>query len=461
MWKCGIMDDKSLIYLDKFILLLLKEENEVTLDHIDDKLIIFLSSIWYQQWDIKDKSLFTTIFDNISRFNYNIRNIFKHKIEFPVSNGFLDTKKQCDFLIDKNLVELCDDRYILTDKGQDVANDLKLDVLEKTDRINSQFFQITAAERNNTIINFVLAVVKLFGGFLSGSASLKSDGLDAASDTISAFFVYLGVKSDHQRFSNILVIFMLFVAGFSALYESGFKLYHVFIGDVVPLTHVGLIVVIELISIFVCLFLFTYQRHIGRFQNNLTLISQSVDAKNHILIALAVIVGALANLINIHWLDAVIGIIIAFQILHDAADLANEVNKLDKQGTADYSKYKTFFGNYMDLNHHELFYLWIIFKGINKYNTREELINSFSHILNSNYFPIISELGLYQARNVPFDEIFDEITDSLIFQNFIVYENDKFKTTYKGINYINTFLNSYKNYEINILDLFILKLSDE
>ncbi len=455
------MNSESLIYLDKFILLLLKEEDEITLNHINDKLIIFLSSLWYQQWDIKNKSLLATIFENISRLNYKIKNLFKHKIEFPVGDGFLDTKKQCDRLIEKNLIKHSENKYKLTHEGLSIANDLKLEILKKADTINSQFFQITAAERNNTIINFILAIIKLFGGFISGSSALKSDGLDATSDTISAFFVYLGIKSDHQKFSNILVIFMLFIAGFSALYESGFKLYNIFIGNITPLTHVGLIILIELIAIFVSLFLFTYQRHIGKFQNNLTLISQSVDAKNHILIALAVIIGALANLVNIHWLDAIIGIYIAFQILHDSIDLTKEVKKLNKQQTTDYSKYKTFFGNYMNLNHHELFYLWIIFKGINKSNTKEELINSFSQVLNSNYFPIISELGLYQAKNVNFEEIFDEIIHTLIFQNFIIYENKKFKTSYKGINYINTFLNSYKNYKMNILDLFILKLSDE
>ena len=266
------MNSESLIYLDKFILLLLKEEDEITLNHINDKLIIFLSSLWYQQWDIKNKSLLATIFENISRLNYKIKNLFKHKIEFPVGDGFLDTKKQCDRLIEKNLIKHSENKYKLTHEGLSIANDLKLEILKKADTINSQFFQITAAERNNTIINFILAIIKLFGGFISGSSALKSDGLDATSDTISAFFVYLGIKSDHQKFSNILVIFMLFIAGFSALYESGFKLYNIFIGNITPLTHVGLIILIELIAIFVSLFLFTYQRHIGKFQNNLTLI---------------------------------------------------------------------------------------------------------------------------------------------------------------------------------------------
>ena len=455
------MKDKSLISLDKFILMLLKEEDETTITQINDKLIIFLSSIWYQQWDTKNKSLFVSIFDNFSRVNYYLRNLFNRRPDVPIVNGFFDTEGRCNLLTNKKLIEHNNEKYKLTKEGLSVANGLKEEISRKTGMINNQFFQITSAERNNTIINFILAIVKLTGGFLSGSAGLKSDGLDATSDTISAFFVYLGIKSNHEKFSNILVVVMLFVAGLSALYESGSKLYAVFLGTVEPMTHVGLIIAIESISIFVSLFLFTYQRHLGKYQNNLTLISQSVDSKNHILVALVVIVGALANLINIHWLDAIIGLFIAFQILHDSIDLAKEVNEVYKVGGTDYSKYKTFFGNYMNLNHHELFYLWIIYSGIHKENTKEDLINSFSEVLNTDYLPILSELGINQAKNMDYNGMFDEIIQSLMDNKLIVYENSKFKTSNKGINYFNRFLSSYKNYDINVLDLFILKLSDE
>lgn len=254
---------------------------------------------------------------------------------------------------------------------------------------------------------------------------------------------------------------MLFVAGISALYESGTKLYHILIGTVEPITHIGLIIAIEGISIFVSLFLFTYQRHIGKFQNNLTLISQSVDAKNHILVALAVIIGSAADLVNIYWLDAFIGLYIAFQILHDSIDLTKELNKTYKVGETDYSKYKTFFGNYMNLNHQDLFSLWIIYAGINEENTRKELVDSFSEILNADYLPFLSELGVHQARNVDYNEMFDDVIHFLVDNKYTVYENKKYRTSRKGINYFNRFLNSYKNYDVNILDLFILKLSDE
>ncbi len=453
--------DRSLISLDKFILLLLKEEGELSVIDINDRLIIFLSSIWYQQWDIKNKSLLTTIFDNFSRLRYKFKNLFKRKADVKIIDGFFDTQNQCNILIEKQLVESHENNYKLTDYGLSTANTIKEEIKRKANLINNQFFQITAAERNNTMINFLLAILKLTGGFLSGSAGLKSDGFDATSDTISAFFVYLGIKSNYEKFANVLVVGMLFVAGFSALYESATKLYHVFIGNVVPMTHIELIIAIEFISILVSLFLFTYQRHIGKYQNNLTLISQSVDAKNHMLIGLAVIIGALATLVNIHWLDGLIGLFIAFQILSDSVSLAREVNEVNKTGSTHYNKYKTFFGNYMNLNHHELFGLWILFKGLNKFNTKQELIDSFSDILNSDYIPVLSELGIYNAKDVNYNDMFEDLIHYFVGKNFIIYENGKFKTSYKGVNYFDRFLNSYRGYDVDILDFFILKLSDE
>lgn len=451
------MEPKTLISLDKFVLLVLNEQ-PASLENINDRAVIFISSIWYQHWDNRKKSILNTIFDNFSRIRYDLKSFFKRNNRpLTVSNGFIDTKNECDLLLEDNLVELRDGRYFLTQKGKSEADKLKKSVLSKANMINNQFFEISQAERNNTLINFFLAVLKLGGGYFSGCVSLISDGYDAISDTISAFFVWLGLKHDYQRITNLLVIVMLFIAGFSALYESGSKLYDILFGVVTPATHIELVVIIELIAIFVALFLFTYERHIGRFNNNLTLISQSVDAKNHIMIGSVVIVGALFSLIGIHWLDAVIGIYIAFQILYDSVDLSRELRNQVKTGNADYSKYKTFFGNYMNLNHHENFYIWALYKGIGDYVSKEEIIDSYGELISADYCPIISELGISLNHDIDYEEVFNY----LIEYDVVDQRDDKFKTSIKGLNHLDKILLSFSNYDANILDFFILKISDE
>ncbi|MDO5848920.1 MAG: cation transporter [Methanobrevibacter sp.] len=452
------MESKTLISLDKFILLVLNEEPS-SLDDIDSKLVLFISSIWYQQWDSKNKSLLNTIFDNISRIRYHIKNLFKRhsKKSAVFKDGFIDTKKECDLLIDDGLVDFKNGKYYLTENGIVEASNIKNSLVHKAKLINNQFFEITQAERNNTIINFLLAVLKLGGGYFSGCVSLISDGYDAISDTISAFFVWVGLKYDYQKLTNLLVIVMLFVAGFSALYESGGKLYRIIFATATPATHIGLVVVIEFIAIMVALFLFTYERHIGRFQNNLTLISQSVDAKNHILIGSVVIIGALFSLVGIHWIDAIIGLYIGIQIIRDSIDLLKEFKHEVQDGNVDYSRYKTLFGNYMNLNHNENLVTWILYRAMHDYVEKEELVDSYHDLIDNNYCPLISELGISIKHDVDYDYVFNHLIDA----EAIIVKDNSFKTSKKGVNYLDKILSSFSNYDANILDFFILKLSDE
>lgn len=52
------INGKTLVGFDKFILMALYVEGPLSLTQVDDKTIIFISSIWYQQWNEKDKSFF-------------------------------------------------------------------------------------------------------------------------------------------------------------------------------------------------------------------------------------------------------------------------------------------------------------------------------------------------------------------------------------------------------------------
>lgn len=463
------INGKTLVGFDKFILMALYVEGPLNLTQIDDKTIIFISSIWYQQWNETDKSFLNSIIDNIER----LRCFFKKKSldsddEIETKKGSLGSINRFIKLTEFGLVEKSinennsDEFYKLTvfgeEKGEYLVNSMK----KRGKEIDKYFFNTNAVARNNIFIDFFLAILKLSAGFISGSVGLISDGLDAITDTISAFFVWLGIKFHHEFLSTILVIIMLFVAGFSAAYESITRIIEILNNTVNPINQVPLVVAVEGIAILSAIGLFIYQRHVGRSYNNLTIISQSVDSKNHIFIGSAVIIGAILSLFNIFWVDAIVGIFIAFGILRDAFGLLKDAKSSYEGEETDFSKYKTFFGDYIKINHLETFRLWILFAIRNKnINTQKELVKSFNEIFKDNYIPVISELDLIPNENLDFQNNFEEIISHLIDNNWVEKNGDNYKITELGLEHLDSILNDFNTFDVKFSDSLLLKLSNE
>ncbi|WP_225370574.1 hypothetical protein [Methanobrevibacter arboriphilus] len=94
-------------------------------------------------------------------------------------------------LINFGLVEkINDETYKLTEFGQKKGKYLVNAMKKRSKEIDKYLLNTNAVARNNIFIDFFLAILKLSTGFISGSVGLISDGLDATTDTISAFFLF-------------------------------------------------------------------------------------------------------------------------------------------------------------------------------------------------------------------------------------------------------------------------------
>ncbi|MBZ9570616.1 cation transporter [Methanobrevibacter sp. TMH8] len=458
------INGKTLGGFDKFILMALYVEGALSLKQINDKTIIFISSIWYQQWSEKDKSFLNSVIDSIEKARYFFKKGHANNgNKFEAELGKINSHNNFIRLIEFGLVEKKDDKtYKLTEFGHGTGESLVNTMKKRNKEIDKYLFSTNAVARNNIFVDFLLAVLKLSAGFISGSVGLISDGLDAITDTISAFFVWLGIKFHHEFLSTILVIFMLFVAGISATYESISRIIEILNNTVNPINQVPLVVGVETIAILAAIGLFVYQRHIGRSFNNLTIISQSVDSKNHIFIGSAVIIGAVLSLFNIFWVDAIVGIFIGIGILRDAFNLLKDAKSSYEGEKTDFSKYKTVFGDYMNINHLETFRLWILFAIPNKnVNTQEDLIKSFNDMLNDSYIPVISELELLPNKYLDFKNNFDEVINHLIENNWIKKNENRYEITKSGLEHLDIILSDFDDFDVKFSDSLFLKLSDE
>ena len=72
----------------------------------------------------------------------------------------------------------------------------------------------------------------------------------------------------------------------------------------------------------------------------MALITQSVDSRNHVIVALSVTAGLIASLLRFNLLDTLVGLATAFLILKSAVELGVETIRFLKEGEADLSHHK-------------------------------------------------------------------------------------------------------------------------
>ncbi len=452
---------------EKFILMALNDEGPLSSVELDDKFLIFISSVWYHRKDKGTESLIEEIVDESESIEFTVKHKIKHdenvSVEKEIPEGEIGTSFLINRLVDEDYVIFSEGKYSLTSKGKSVSDNLIKSMEKRSNTIDKNFFNPSATARNNIFIDAFLAILKLSAGAISGSVGLLSDGLDNITDTISAFLVWLGIKFDHEFISTIIVIFMLFVASFTAIFNAVDRIFAILTNTFTPITQVTLVIVVELIAICTSFSLFIYQRHVGHENNNLTIISQSVDSRNQIFVGLAVIIGAIFSVFKFYWVDAVVGLFIGAMIFKSAVGLAKDVKSSVNGASTDFTKYKTFFGYYMKINHMETYQFWILFSIENKdYHTKEELVSSFENSFNNRYIPMLSELNVVPVIHEDFDKYFDEIIKPLISKNWIIEESqDKFDITSEGLKYLSDILDSFSDYDFGFTDAFVLKLSDE
>jgi hypothetical protein len=139
---------------------------------------------------------------------------------------------------------------------------------------------------------------------LSGSVGLLNDATDTLLDGLSSVLVYLGLRFDRERAANG-VLLMLGTGGLTC-YEAVRRLLVPVAPDVDAFTFVA-----TLLSALVCWGLYLYQRFVGVRSGSLALITQSVDSRNHVIVAASVTAGLIASRLDFPLLDTLVGLAVA------------------------------------------------------------------------------------------------------------------------------------------------------
>jgi Co/Zn/Cd efflux system component/predicted transcriptional regulator len=446
---------KPVLGFDKFLMMALLKDGPLNIWKLSEKSMLFISLIWYQQLPDKGQPMMERLFFNFSKL--------RSRIEYSETGKTIHgTHAELNNLKERGWVKInSNDEYELTDEGLKKADEFQSEMNEEAASVDGEL-NPSATAKNTTFLDAFLALLKLGGGLISGSMGLIADGTDATMDTVEAVLVWLGIKYHRENLSTFLVIFGLFIASISVGYDSITHILASLAGNAEPIILPYLVIAVEMIAILAAVFLFYYQRFVGKISNSLTLISQSVDSKNHIYIGFSVIVGAIFAINGIYFVDAVIGLVVAVGIFVDATSLLREAISAQKGAEEDYSgKYKLPLEACWEENKLMAFRNWILYiLWVESPKTRDEILSSLHKAFHpDNYIPVLSELKATCMEVYDFKVKFEDLIIPLKKHELIIEEIQRYHLTEKGEKHLKHFISNFKYYDVHRSDEILLAMA--
>ena len=448
-------NEKPVLGYDKFLMMAILREGPLSLDELWEKSMLFLSLIWYQQLPEKGQPLMERLFFKTTHLRSELEEVRNDKSNHGAA-------VEMDKLIKKDWINLNKDgKYELTNEGLSKAKIYEAEMKKEASMVDKELKPSTTA-MNTTFLDAFLALIKLGGGLISGSMGLIADGSDATMDTVEAILVWLGIKYHREKLSTLLVVSGLFIAAITVLFDSITHLLATLGGNAEPITMPYLVIAVEGVAIMAAVFLFYYQRFVGKVTNSLTLISQSVDSKNHIFIGSSVIIGAIFAIYGIYFVDALIGLFVGAGIFRDAVSLLREAIFAERGGEEDYSKeYKLPLQECWEENRLIAFRNWILYLlWEDQQRTRKEIVSSLDSTFHpDNYIPVLSELKATGSKPYDFDGKFKNLIKPLIEKELLIEEIEEYLLTEKGKEHLKNFINSFNDYDVHRSDAILLAMA--
>ena len=183
------------------------------------------------------------------------------------------------------------------------------------------------------VCNLLLAAAKLVAGILSGSVAITADALNNLSDATSSIVTFVGFKlaerpadADHpygharyEYISALVVAGLILVIGVE-LAQSSFQK----ILNPEPTDFSVVMAVILVASVLVKLWMYFFQRRLGKLADSRALMATAVDSRNDCLATSAVLVAAAVEYFSGWMLDGYVGMAVSVFILISGIRLARE-----------------------------------------------------------------------------------------------------------------------------------------
>lgn len=187
----------------------------------------------------------------------------------------------------------------------------------------------------SVLLNLFLSVLKIFAGFLSGSASLTADGIHSVADFAASLSVYVGIVISNMKLKefpyglykvenviSLVSAFAIFFAGYEIARDVLLE------DEAIRVKSLPIAVGAILITI-ISTFLFSrFERKKGEELNSPSLIADSEHVKTDMLSSIVVLVGVLGNYFGYPQIEKVAVLIIVLFIFHSGYEILVEALKV-------------------------------------------------------------------------------------------------------------------------------------
>lgn len=274
--------------------------------------------------------------------------------------------RSLEFLLQREWIVRREDHYHLTEAGRVQAHIMLRD-LERGGRFIDTSTRPETVSKVTLIVHFMLAAIKLPAALLSGSVGLLNDALDTLMDGISSLFVFFGVRSGREKEVSYILLVFMGITGLYSLYEAVSRFFRPqpLSADLTAFAAVA-------VSGVLCALLWVYQKYAGLKHSCVPLIAQSVDSRNHVIVAGGVAAGLVAVFFRFPLLDRFVGLTVSILILKGAAELLIDLLRSSGEEEVDLSRYGF---SRLDRNRTRQMVRWFLFeieKG--RITSREEML---------------------------------------------------------------------------------------
>lgn len=431
--KTKVQSDNNLTYMQRFILVALLERS-LTARELEEKVLLLIFQLGIEnRRDFDDLS--SSLMKEGERYVCNflpfpplgkLKKVFSRK-DFSI-------QKECKELLKKGFVSLDEtSKYTLTAEGKDEAERIKKTLMENAEFIRRNFLSVEAAARNTTIIKVFLTFLKISVAFVSGSIAILADGADEFMDVISAAILWLILKRRKEIVGTIIIILMMFVTSFGIGYKSIDSIYRMIsFGGSCVIQVPYLVVFTEFVALIFAFTLSMYQRFVGKQNKSLTLLSQSLDSRNHVYISLMVIFGVVLSVYKIYYIDVFIALGIAGKFFFDAVKLSKEAFLHAKGREMGFLLEDSNMENFWKKHKVTSFRRWILYSVGEGLRTKEELIHSLKKAFCSSSIPFLDEFRFKMGKGVDFSMEFDNLMKPLLEEGLVAKRGDFFELTRDG-----------------------------
>jgi len=312
----------------------------------------------------------------------------------------------------------------LTEDGIEEANKLDQDLQKFTQPLSAFFSSGKTTAKVSIIVNALLSALKLGVGFLFNSMALIADGFDNVVDVVSAIVVFLGIKYRRELLSTLFIILVMFITGVWIGYESVTRLIHP------EAVEAGVFTIIAaVISGLACYLMSIYQYTVGKKTGSLSLISQSIDSKNHVFVAGAVIIGILFAAFDIFIVDSIVGLGVAVMILKSAIELSVETSRIAGGEELDLSRFARAEERAFEKHRRNYFKSWLLFC-LREINTRQDIVSQYKKSFSVEGLPLIDHFSFLESFD--FQNHVDSLLKELIDEGLSTVKDMTYQLTDKG-----------------------------